>query len=143
MLIVKHSILTTATPVAVWEVWQDVKNWNTWDKSVESSSLNGPFETGTTGTLKPKGGPLIHTKLTLVEPLKSFLNQAQLNGAVVTISHTLNAVEGKTEVTHEVEIKGPFASFYVNMIGEQMQQNLPQAMSALVKKAESISSTST
>ena len=31
MLIIKHTVETTASPEEIWDVWQDVSNWNTWD----------------------------------------------------------------------------------------------------------------
>lgn len=65
MLIIKHTIKTTASPAAIWHIWQDVAHWNTWDHGIEYSTLDGPFAEGTTGTLKPKGGPLVSLQLAL------------------------------------------------------------------------------
>ena len=77
MLIIEHTVETTASPAAIWNIWQDVENWNTWDAGIEYSRLDGPFQTGTTGILKPKEGPLVKTKLTGVEPLKGFSDEAE------------------------------------------------------------------
>ncbi|HEY5234585.1 MAG TPA: hypothetical protein VIJ14_00280, partial [Rhabdochlamydiaceae bacterium] len=66
MLITEHTVETSASPAAIWEIWQDVVLWNTGDHGIEYSTINGPFEVGSTGTIKPKGGPLVHTKLTQV-----------------------------------------------------------------------------
>lgn len=135
MLITKHTIETKTSPVAIWEVWQDVANWNTWDHSVEFSTLDGPFKTGTTGTLKPKGGPLVHTKLTSVEPKKSFVCEAKLPFTRIKTSHFLSEANGKTEVTHQIEMSGPLAFFFAFVIGRNMKKNLPQEMMAMIKKA--------
>ena len=72
MLIVKHTVQTTASPAAIWKLWADVSNWNSWDHGLEYSKIDGPFQKGTRGTLKPKGGPIVQTVLTEVTPLKSF-----------------------------------------------------------------------
>ena len=48
MLIIEHSVETTASPEAVWHIWQDVRNWNTWDHGIEFSESHGPFAEGTT-----------------------------------------------------------------------------------------------
>ena len=64
MLIIKHTVETTASPQTIWDIWQDVKNWPTWDHGIEFSTLEGPFQNGTRGTLKPKGGPLYHPTFT-------------------------------------------------------------------------------
>lgn len=138
MLIIKHTVETTAPSWAVWEIWQDVRSWNTWDHGIEFSTINGPFKAGTTGTIKPKGGPLIHTTLTQVEPMKMFVDKATLPGAKIIVSHSLVESEGKTFVTHHIEMKGPLSLVFAFFIGRNMKKNLPQEMAAMVKKAESI-----
>lgn len=138
MLVIKHDVETTASPEAVWEIWQDVVNWNTWDHGIEFSTINGPFKAGTTGTLKPKGGPLVHTKLTAVEPKKFFIDEAKLPLARIIVSHSLTELNGKTQVTHHIEMRGPLAFFFAIVIGRNMKKNLPQEMEAMIKKAESM-----
>lgn len=138
MLIIKHTVETTASPEAIWEIWQDVNNWNTWDHGIEYSTIDGPFKAGTTGTLKPKGGPLVHTKLTVVEPKKLFIDEAKLTLARIVVSHFLSESNGKTHVTHQIEMTGPLAFFFAFVIGRNMKKNLPQEMAAMIKKAENL-----
>jgi hypothetical protein len=138
MLIIKHTIKTTASIAAIWHVWQDVAHWNTWDHGIEFSTLNGPFAEGTTGTLKPKGGPLVRTKLTRVEPMKAFIDESKLPFTRIIVSHFLREIEGKTEVTHHIEMKGLLAFFFAYLIGRTMKKNLPKEMETMVKKAESL-----
>mgnify|MGYP001319081572 CR=1 FL=1 len=130
MLIIKHTVETKASATDIWHIWQDVKNWNTWDHGIEFSTINGPFEAGTTGTLKPKGGPLVHTKLTQVQPMKMFVDESKLFLARIIVSHYLTESEGKRLVTHQIE-----------MTGRTMKKNLPQEMEAMIKKAENLSKT--
>lgn len=138
VLIIKHTVETTASPEAIWAIWQDVTNWNTWDHGIEYSTIDGPFKAGTTGTLKPKGGPLVHTKLTAVEPKKMFIDEAKLTFARIIVSHFLTESNGKTNVTHQIEMTGPLAFFFAFVIGRNMKKNLPQEMAAMIKKAESL-----
>jgi len=138
LLIIKHTVETTASPEAIWEILQDVTNWNTWDHGIEFSTLDGPFQHGTTGTLKPKGGPLLHTKLTAVETKKLFIDEVKLTLACIIVSHFLTESNGKTHVTHQIEMMGPLAFFFAFVIGRNMKKNLPQEMAALIKKAENL-----
>ena len=138
MLIIKHTVETTASPEAVWDIWQDVSNWNTWDPGIEFSSIDGPFKAGTTGTLKPKGGPLVHTKLTSVQPKRMFVDEAKLTLARIIVTHSLTESAGKTCVTHQIEMTGPLAFLFAFLIGRNMKKNLPQEMREMVKKAESL-----
>ncbi len=138
MLIIKHTVETAASPEAIWEIWQDVTNWNTWDHGIEFSTLDGPFLAGSEGLLKPRGGPLVYTKLTAVEPNKFFIDEAKLPFAHIVVSHSLTQLNGITHVTHQVEMKGPLAFFFAFVIGRKMKKNLPKEMAAMVKKAESL-----
>ncbi len=139
MLIIKHTVETKALPKVIWQIWQDVENWNTWDHGIEFSTSNGPFVAGTTGTLKPKGGPLVRTKLTCVEPMKMFVDESKLFLARIIVSHYLTESAGKTQVTHQIEMKGPLAFLFAYLIGRTMKKNLPQEMQAMIKKAETLS----
>lgn len=141
MLIIEHTVETTAPAAAIWQIWQDVSNWNSWDPGIEYSSINGPFRVGTKGVLKPKGGPLVHTVLTQVEPLKLFVDEAKLTLAHVTVAHFMNESGGKTQVTHRIEMKGPLAFLFAILIGRGMKKNLPREMLAMVKKAEKLAKT--
>ena len=102
MLIIKHTVETTTSPEEIWDIWQDVSNWNTWDHGIEFSTINGPLREGTTGTLKPKGGPLVHTTLTAVESMKMFIDESKLPLTRIIVSHFMNRLNGKTQVTHHV-----------------------------------------
>lgn len=138
MLIAKHTIETRASAEAVWRVWEDVENWNTWDHGIEFSTSEGPFEEGTTGTLKPKGGPLVRTRLVYVEPMKAFVAESKLPLTLITVSHFIEERDGKRRVTHQIEMKGLLARLFAFLIGRNMKKNLPQEMAALAKKAERI-----
>ncbi len=136
MLIIKHTVETTASASDVWQIWQDVSNWNSWDHGLEFSKIDGPFKTGTTGTLKPKGGPLLNTILTHVEPMKVFVDEARLPLTRIIVTHFLTESQEKTHVTHQIEMKGPLAFFFAFVIGRNMKKNLPMEMASMIKKAE-------
>ena len=50
----ERSVSTTAAPAAVWRVWSDPSTWPTWNPDVRSIKLDGPFATGTTGTMSTR-----------------------------------------------------------------------------------------
>lgn len=141
MLIIKHTVETTAPASVIWHIWQDVKNWHTWDHGIEYATNNGPFIAGSTGTLKPKGGPLVHTLLTHVEFMKMFVDESKLPFARIIVSHFLKVSSGITYVTHQIEMKGPLAFLFSYLIGRKMKKNLPQEMLTMIKKAENLCGT--
>ena len=136
MLIIKHTIETQASPESIWKIWQDVENWNTWDHGIEYSKIFGPFKTDTPGELKPKGGPLVKTLLKDVIPFKEFTDEAKLFFAKIVMKHSIFHSDGKTSVTHQIEMKGILSPFFAFVIGRDMKKNLPQEMSSMIKKAE-------
>lgn len=138
MHIISHTIETSASPKVIWEIWQDVENWNTWDHGIEYSQIEGPFESETKGTLKPKEGPLIRTVLKEVIPFKSFIDEAQLFLTKIVMKHSLSTSDKKTFVTHHIEMKGILSFFFAFVIGRNMKKNLPQEMASMIKKAELI-----
>lgn len=136
MLIIKHTITTKASLENIWNLWQDVNNWHTWDNMTEYYSLNGPFQEGTTGVWKSKEGPLVHLKLTQVEPLKVYVGECKLFLAKLISSHFLTKVNGNTQVTQQFEIKGPLAFLYAYHLGSKLKKDLFLEMEYLRKRAE-------
>lgn len=138
MVIIKHTIETKASREDIWNIWQDVKNYNTWDGVTEYCSIDGAFKEGTKGTWKPKEGPPLQMKFTRVEPLKVFVTEFKLFLARIISSHYLTESTGRTQITQQIEVKGSLAFLYAYHLGSAMKKNLPQEMEAIVKKAESL-----
>lgn len=138
MLIIKHTIETKATPTQIWKVWQDVENWKNWDQDIELSQIDGPFQAGTTGSTKFVGTPLFKTLLTQVEPLKLVVQEAYLSFAKVISYQSMSQVGGKTQVTFQVEIRGPLSLFYVCILGKFIKKKIPLEMEEMVKRSLAI-----
>ncbi|HEY5235009.1 MAG TPA: SRPBCC family protein [Rhabdochlamydiaceae bacterium] len=135
MLIVKHTVETKASPMQIWRVWQDVENWKNWDQEIELSRIDGPFQTGTTGSTKFVGTPLFKTLLTQVEPLKVVVQEAYLSFAKVVSYQSMSQVAGKTQVTFQVEIRGPLSFFFAWMLGRFIKKKIPMEMEEMIKRA--------
>jgi hypothetical protein len=96
MFIAKHTVETKITPDQIWKIWEDVKNWKTWDQAIELSRIDGPFQAGTSGSTKFINTPLFKTLLTQVEPNKLVIQEAYLFFAKVIIYQSMNHLAGKT-----------------------------------------------
>lgn len=136
MLIIKHTIETTATPAQIWDVWQDVENWKKWDREIELSQIDGPFQTGTTGSTKFRGAPLFKTLLTEVVPLHSVVQETYLSLAKVISYQSMSHVAGKTQVTFQVEIRGPLSLFFAWMSGRSIKKKIPLEMEEMLKRVK-------
>ncbi len=136
MLIAKHTVTTTASPKAVWAIWEDAARWPTWDNELEEVILAGPFAKGTTFRLKPKDAPWVNVTIANAMPEKSFLNISQLPLTKFYHDHYLEVKNGKTYVTHKIWMEGLLSWFFAFVIGRGMKKTLPDAMEQLVTQAE-------
>jgi hypothetical protein len=138
MLIIKYTLETKATPIQIWKVWQDVDNWNKWDKEIELSRLHGPFQTGTTGCTKFAGAPPLKTLLTQVEPLKLVVQESYLSFAKVISYQFMSQVAGKTRITFQVEIRGFLSFFFACILKKFIRKKIPAEMEEMLKRALAI-----
>lgn len=136
MFIVKHTVATKATPMQIWKIWQDVENWKTWDEQIELSQLDGPFQTGTPGCTKFIRTPLFKTLLTQVDPYKLVVQEAYLSFAKVVSYQSMRQVDDKTEVTFQVQIRGPLSFVYACMLRRFIKKKIPPEMEKMLKRAQ-------
>lgn len=135
MLITKHTIETKATPKQIWKLWEDAESWKTWDRDIEFSQIDGPFQTGTPGSTKFKTTPPFKTLLTEVVLLKLVVQEAYLAFAKVISTQSMTQFAGTTRVTFTVEIRGPLSLFYACFIGRFIKKKIPPEMEEMLKRA--------
>lgn len=127
------TITTTAPAAAVWALWSDTTTWPDWDPSVVAVGLDGPFETGTTGTMTLTGPFEVPLSLEIVDPGSRYLDQLTMGDLVIRIDHVVVArADGGSEITVSTTITGPGA----DDIGPMVTAEAPQALAALVARAE-------
>jgi hypothetical protein len=63
------------TPDAIWALYEDVTTWPSWDAEAELITRDGPFQTGTTGTMKFVGQEPMAYRLKKVDPLREFVDE--------------------------------------------------------------------
>jgi hypothetical protein len=131
----KASHRSTATPAQVWARWTDVDSWNEWDHEVVSSSLEGPFEPGTTGSMKPKGGPPVRFTLTAVKPNAEFSDSARLPLTTLEFHHTVVPNGAGSNIEHRVTMRGPLTFFFKRVVGAKIEKGLPDAVASLAALA--------
>ncbi len=129
----EHSEVTDASTDAVYALWADVARWPEWDTSIVSITIDGPFAAGSRGTMVIEGLPPIPYTLTEVTPGRSFSDETAIPGALLRFIHVVETTDGRTKVTHRVEIEGEQAQ----ALGPGVTGDVPEAMRALVKLASS------
>jgi hypothetical protein len=132
----RHSVEANASRQAVWEFVSNIDNLARIEgDAVESMTLDGPFQTGTRGTTKPRGQAPTHWRLADVEPPERATYEMELSGAVVRFAWTYEELgDGRTRLTQHLVLEGPGAEAYVPFMEEHFVGNIPQGMARLAEE---------
>ena len=131
-----EEITVNTDPERIFVLYEDVANWKQWDPDIASSSISGPFTSGTTGKLKPTKGPEARIKIVSMEKNKSFTTQSNFPLCTMIFEHNLLPAKGSTHVIHRVSFDGPLSFFFGWVIGNQIRKGLPGALRGLKQTAE-------
>ena len=127
------SIATTASPQALWRLFEDVAGWTTWNAGIERITLDGPFAAGSTFEMKPPGMDAFRSTLRDVRPHQGFVDETVLEDTRFLVSHELQALaSGGTRVVYAVRVEGPEAA----MLGPLVTADFPEVLAALKALAE-------
>jgi len=127
------SIATTATPEALWRLFEDVAGWTDWNAGIERVALNGPFAAGTTFDMKAPGMDEFRSTLRDVRPNAGFVDETVLEGTRFLVSHDLQRLpSGGTRVTYAITVEGPEAQ----TLGPLVTADFPEVLAALKALAE-------
>ena len=127
------SIVTTASPQALWRLFEDVAGWTRWNAGIERIALHGPFATGSTFDMQPPGMEAFTSKLHDVRPNAGFVDETVLDGTRFLVSHELQPLpSGGTRVTYSIRVEGPEAA----TLGPLVTADFPEVLAALKALAE-------
>jgi hypothetical protein len=128
----QHTETTTATPEQLWDLYREPTAWPEWDHQLEDVTVDGPFETGSTGTIKPVGGPRTRFRMVEVTEKVSFTDVTRLPLATMRFDHRIEP----GAIVHRVTITGPLSPLFARVIGRKVAADLPTAMRTLAALAE-------
>jgi len=127
------SIVTTASPQALWRLFEDVAGWTDWNAGIERVALNGPFAAGTTFDMKAPGMDAFRSTLRDVRPNAGFVDETVLEDTRFLVSHELQALPaGGTRVVYAIRVEGPEAA----TLGPLVTADFPEVLAALRTLAE-------
>jgi hypothetical protein len=130
------TVATSARPAALFACWADMATWPEWNLDTEWVRLDGPFVTGSTGLLKPKGGPKVKFVLASVVPEREFVDVSYLVGARLTFAHYLERLpDGRTSLRVLVTLTGPLARIWNLILGKGIARSLPPDTERLLARA--------
>jgi polyketide cyclase/dehydrase/lipid transport protein len=131
-----HSIETDVPAEAIWALYEDVTTWPSWDAEAELITRDGPFETGSTGTMKFKGQEPLGYRLAHVDENRCFVDETPVGELTVRVSHELQPTpDGRLKVTYRAEIDGPQDE--AQRVGPMITSDFPATMASLIERAKS------
>jgi Polyketide cyclase / dehydrase and lipid transport len=134
-----HVVEADVSAKAIWSLYEDVTTWPSWDAEAELITRDGPFATGTRGTMKFRGQEPLDYRLVKVEPLREFVDETPVGDIVVRVSHLLEPLDaGRLRITYDVEIDGPEEQ--TKEIGPAITADFPATMASLIASAKERSS---
>ncbi|NUR71757.1 MAG: hypothetical protein HOU81_13120 [Hamadaea sp.] len=118
--------ITSAAPAAAFFArWADMATWPEWNTDTAWVRLDGPFRTGVTGVLKPKGGPEVKFVVAVLEPGREFTDVSLLAGAKLTFRHLVgHDADGRTTVDVDVTLGGPLAFMWSVILAKGIRESL-------------------
>jgi uncharacterized protein YndB with AHSA1/START domain len=127
------SIATTASPQALWRLFEDVAGWTNWNAGIERVALRGRFASGSTFDMQPPGMDAFTSTLRDVRPGAGFVDETVLDGTRFLVSHELHPLpSGGTRVTYSIQVEGPDAA----TLGPLVSADFPEVLAALRALAE-------
>ena len=97
---VESRITISVPPEKVFEIYADVGRWKVWDPDTKESSIDGPFQTGSTGRITPPKGMSVPMDFISVVPNRSFTVESKIPFFRMVFEHELKATAVGTEVLH-------------------------------------------
>ena len=119
----------------VMSCYRNVAEWPCWDPDTKAASIDGPFQTGATGKLRPAKGFTVPMQFVSVTE-HGFTVESPAPFCTMRFEHELNPTTSGTRVTHRVSFSGLLAHFFGWLVGSRVRAGLPVTMASLKKKLE-------
>jgi hypothetical protein len=113
--------------------------WPQWNLDTEWVRLDGPFAAGSTGVLKPKGGPKVAFVIERLVPGREFVDVSRLLGARLVFDHQVTSTaDGGCTVEVTVSMTGPLRALWTAIMGKGLAASVQPDLERLVATAEAL-----
>lgn len=130
-------VTSTAPPAAFFARWADMTTWPEWNTDTQWVRLDGPFAAGSTGALKPKGGPRVAFVIERLTPGREFVDVSKLLGARLTFDHQVHPQpDGGCRIEVTVSMSGPLSRVWTAILGKGLTTSIQPDLDRLAAAAE-------
>lgn len=132
----EHSVISAATPEQIYQCLVDHDTWTQWDAGLEWVRLDAAVAVGTTGVLRPDGGPDVKFYINALESNRRYCNISSLPLTKLLFDHIVEPHENGSKLTHRVEITGLLTPLFSRKVGREIHRDMPKTMAALAEFAQ-------
>jgi hypothetical protein len=130
------TIPLNTTKAKAWQTLIDVEHWHKWDTELIQAKLEGIFENGAKGTMKPKTGPVLHFFISDFVPHQSYTINTKMPVGQLIIKRSLTESNNQIFFTDEIMFVGFLKYVFGIILGGQFRKVLPQVMLQFKQIAE-------
>ncbi len=135
-MIIEESIDIDVVTAVVMSCYRDVAAWPEWDPDTRAAKIDGAFEAGATGELRPTKGFAVPMRFVSVTAL-GFTVESPAPFCTMRFEHELVPIASGTRVTHRVTFQGPLSRFFGWLVGSRVRIGLPVTLAMLKRRLES------
>ena len=127
---------SSAAPTAFFARWADMASWPEWNADTEWVRLDGPFAEGSTGQLKPRGGPKVRFVIERLVPGREFCDVSSLPGARLTFRHLVTERPDGCDIEVTISMTGPLGRLWTAVMGKGVAASVQPDLDRLVTAVE-------
>ena len=135
-MIIEEKIDIHVSPDVVMSCYRNVSGWPQWDPDTREATIDGPFQSGAIGRLRPTKGFAVPMRFVGVTEM-GFTVESPAPFCTMRFEHALAPIAGGTRVTHRVTFEGPLSGLFGRLIGARVRAGLPVTLRKLKRVLES------
>lgn len=135
-IFIEEHIEIAVPPERVFQLYADVAHWNVWDPDTAASWIDGEFQRGSRGRLRPTKGREVPMEVISVQENASFTVESRLPFFRMRFDHELTETENGVIALHRVTLDGLLTPILGRIVAKQVCHDLPITMQSLKKTAE-------
>lgn len=132
----EEEIIIEATPETIFSFYEDVRGWASWDPDTKESNLEGPFCSGSCGTIRPQFGPAWKLYFTEVTPPRSFTAEIRLPMFVIRFDHELFPCSSGTRTLYRIVFSGLLSPVLGRIAAYMIRKGMPTTLQGLKRAVE-------
>jgi hypothetical protein len=116
--------------------WIDHDSWGEWSPDTDWVHLDGPVALGTSGVIKPTGGPKTRFTISALDPDREYTDTSFLPGARLVFQHLVVSESGLTRLDVTVSMSGPLRWLWARIMGAGFRESTQADLDRLVALVE-------